>query len=131
MTKTATDFGALARSDAILRILDAISNTNSNSEERLVLEGIAYIAQQPSLRDKKCRVLRAFDSKEWLLDFHESLAYLQEMRRVELTGGRYALTAAGRRHLQTAIGEPPGRNLREETEQIQKISDTVRVALGL
>lgn len=132
MTSTVGYSDPLARSDAILRILDAISSTNSNSEERLVLEGIAYIAQQPSHRDKKCRVLRAFDAfdSEWLLDFHESLAYLQETRRVELTGGRYALTEAGKRHHET-IGQPLERSLQEENEHIQNISHTVRVALGL
>ena len=130
MTETVTYNGALTRSDAILRILEALSSTNSRSEERLILEGIAYIAQQPSHREIKCRVLRAFDSEGWLLDFHESLAYLQETRRVELTGGRYALTEAGRRDV-AGIGEPAEWNLQAETEQIRKISDMVRVAFGL
>ena len=130
MTEPATQNGALTRSDAILRILGALSPTNSNSGERFILEGIAYIAQQPSYKDRKCRVIRALGSEEWMLDFHESLSYLQEIRRVELTGGRYALTEAGEKHLET-LGEPHERTLEEETAQIRIMSDTVRIALGL
>ena len=130
MTMTDNHPSVLARSDAILRTLDAISSKNSSCVERLILEGIAYIAQQDPYRQAECRVLRAFDSQDRLLDFHESLAYLQEMGRVELIGGQYALTSSGQNRLDT-IGPPSTRTKEDETDRIHKISETVRTGLDL
>ena len=102
----------------------------SNSVERLILEGIAYIATQPPYSEADCRVLRAFHSEDWLLNFHESLAYLQEMGRVELIAGKYALTQAGKDRL-CSIAAPPELNVQSETQQIYTISEDVSKRLGL
>lgn len=75
-------------------------------------------------------MLGAFGSNEWLLDFHESLAYLQQMDRVERIKGRYVLTQRGRDRLQ-AINEPLGSHLEHEARQIRDIAKEVRVGLGL
>ena len=88
------------------------------------------MAMQPSYNQERCRVLRAFDSEEWLLDFHESLAYLQQMGRIERINGYYTLTPEGRERLQ-AIGDLPESDLQYEARQIRNIAQEVRSGLGL
>ena len=88
------------------------------------------MAQQPSYSSADCRVLRAFDSEEWLLDFHESLAYLRQMGRIERTNGHYTLTTAGENRLH-GIGDLPESGLEYEAQQIRRIAQEVRTGLGL
>ena len=88
------------------------------------------MAQQPSYSAAECRVLRAFDSEEWLLNFHESLAYLRQMGRIERINGYYTLTPEGKERLR-AIGDLPESGLENEALQIRNIAQEVRTGLGL
>lgn len=120
----------LSRSDAILCLLDAVTSPDSSPVQRLLLEGIVCMAQQPSYAEKECRVLRAFDSEEWLLDFHESLAYLQQMGRIRRVHGKYELASEGKEHLAT-INHEAGLDLDQEASEINCIADKVRTGFGL
>lgn len=76
-------------------------------------------------------MLRAFDSEQWLLDFHESLAYLQQMDRVERIDGKYTLTQQGRERIEEINDRIPGSNVDYEAQQILRMAKRVRVGLGL
>lgn len=130
MTMTAVRTEALTRSDAVLRILEVLDTARPGPVERLVLEGMAYMAQQPDYERKDCRVLRAFDSDEWRPDLHDSMAYLQQMGRVQHHAGSYSLTARGQERLQ-AIDDPPGLDRQNEVEELQTLAHYVRTGLGL
>lgn len=121
---------SLARSDAILRLLEAITASTEAPVQRLLLEGIAYMAQQPPYAESNCRVLRAFNSEEWLLDFHESLAYLQQMGRVKRVDGRYTLASKGEKRL-AEINDVSGVDLNDEASKIVGIANKVRIGLRL
>ena len=75
-------------------------------------------------------MLRAFDSQEWLLDFHKSLAYLQQMDRVERVNGRYTMTVEGRRRLEE-INDAPELGIAYEAQQIRDMAERVRTGLDL
>ena len=130
MAATATATVNLSRSDAILRILEVLESADAPPVQRLLLEGMAFVAQQPTFDEKQCRVLRSFDSEEWLLDFHESLAYLQQMGRIKRTAGEYFLTRRGHEQLEN-LDESPRLDLQHESQQIQDLAQRVRSGLGL
>ena len=119
----------LGRADAILRVVEVVTSSGRTPVRRLLVEGVAYMAQQPSYAGERSRVLRAFDSQGWMLDLHESLAYLQQMNRVERIEGLYTLTQDGKDRLQT-INTAPGLDLEHEAQQIENIARTVRAGLA-
>ena len=126
----------LNRSDAILRILEVWDEP----EERLILEGLAYLATTKPWVDVDCRILRTFDkgrSGNWLLDTQESIAYLQEMGWVEIIRGLYALTEAGRTRLNDLervysphLPDYPFM-LTQEAERIKAMKEIVHERLGI
>ena len=119
----------LGRPDAILRVLDVVTSSGRVPVERLLIEGIACIAQQAHYAGEGSRALRAFDSHEWLLDFHESLAYLRKMYRVERVNGLYTLAPDGTDRLRT-LNAAPGQDLEHEAQQIQGIARSARAGLA-
>ena len=129
MPTTAIRSAVLTRSDAVLRILEVLDAEEASPVERLLLEGMAYMAQQPGYDNKDCRVLRAFDSDDWRLDLHESMAYLQQMDRVMHSAGSYSLTIQGQDRLR-AIDTPPGLDCSKEETEIQSLAQFVREGLG-
>ena len=125
----------LSRSDAILRIMEIIGGT----AERFDLEGMAYLATQPSYAREDCRILRAFDhnADEWMAELHDDISSLQSGREIELVGGRYCLTSAGYRRLAEIqseidsylLGHPF--ILKQEVRRISHMVEVVRIAWGL
>lgn len=122
--------GLLTRSDAVLRILDVLDSSGSPSAPRLLLEGMAYMAQQPGYDTQPCRVLRAFDGDDWRLGLHGSLAYLLQMDRASHVSGRWSLSDLGRQRL-AEIETPAGLDQRQEAEDILRLARFVREGLGV
>lgn len=130
MTTTTEAVLPLSRSDAILRVMQILCLSESRAVERILLEGIVFMAQRPTYAERRCRVLQAFNSENWLLDFHESLAYLQQMGQVQKTAGEYHLTELGSEQLST-LAELSDIDMGNESKQIHQLASRVRVGLGL
>ena len=132
MTITAAPPVPLTRPQAVLRIMDALRQDNS-PPRRLLLEGIAYLAQRPEYDDSDCRViaaLRTEASQDWLLELHESLAYLQSINQISWAEGRYSLTPQGERCVDP-LRHAPGVDEELEIKRIRGLADIVRTGFGI
>lgn len=122
----------LTRPQAVLRILDALQ-PDSSPPRRLLLEGIAYLAQKSRDDKSDCRViaaLRTDASQDWLLELHESLVHLQATNQIRRTEGRYTLTPIGKESvdpLRTAQGVDAER----EVKRIRALANRVRTGFGI
>lgn len=122
---------SLTMSDGILLILDALETDEpSRSAERTLLEGMASIARLPHLDASSCPILAAFKRDDWLLYMHESLAYLQQMDRIEQATDGFELTVFGRQRLDTGLArwrDDPS----VDYDQVRRLAERVREGLGL
>lgn len=132
MTITSTPPQVLSQPDAVLRVLDTLREANAPAQ-RLLLEGIAYLARKPEHRDGGCRVLNAFDSHEsqdWLLSLHESLVCLEDVDQIRRYEGEYSLTRRGRERaseLKTSEQDLAD----HESRKIQNLAKQVRETLSI
>lgn len=119
---------ALAQPDAVLRVLEALQQGQIPAPHRILLEGFAFLANQPEFRQKNCRVFRAFNKEQWQLELHESLNYLEQARRVRRDKGKYSLTPAGAARLDPILASGPAQ---KELLEIQHLAQRVIVGLDL
>ena len=132
MSTTTAPPATLTRPQAVLRILDALQ-PDSSPPRRLLLEGIAYLAQRPDYDKSDCRViaaLRTDASQDWLLGLHESLVHLQAMKQIRRTEGRYTLTQSGKECVDP-LRKAPGVDEELEVKRIRALADRVRAGFGI
>lgn len=122
----------ITRAQAVLCVLDALE-PDGPPPRRLLLEGIAYLAQRPDYDKSDCRViaaLRTDASQDWLLELHESLVHLQAMKQIRRTEGRYTLTQSGKDCV-GSLRNTPGVDEELETERIRALAARVRSGFGI
>lgn len=118
-------------SDGILLILDALeSDQQPRAAQRTLLEGLASIARLPHMRSSTCPALATFKKDDWLVCLHESLAYLQQMDRIEQTSDGFELTHFGRERLRGDLAAwSPGQGV--DYSNVRHLASRVREGLGL
>lgn len=132
MTITAAPPAPLTRPQAVLRIMDALRQ-DSSPPRRLLLEGIAYLAQRPEYDESDCRViaaLRTDASQDWLLELHESLAYLQSINQISWAEGRFRLTPRGEECVDP-LRKARGVDEELEVKRIRDLAGIVRTGFGI
>lgn len=131
----------LPRHLAILAILRIISRGNEGiATGRFHMEGVVYLAQEPSLKQYDCRLFQSFSgpegsgNKSWYEDFHVSLDYLQHHYLVGwlVPAGHWFATPAGEKALDDYIearGVMPIQP--DEEEMVLLAAEVIRISLGL